>query len=139
MSESSMPPQNRLRFGPNNSTAALFNETMERFQVTRKMNQTETKIKEKIKKMPPVLSLSQLKNLDDHKYSSGGSTLLDPIFQPYWRWLVEQMPLWLAPNLITIIGLIINVLSCSILYMYSPNGTDYVIYSNLITSIGLFA
>lgn len=89
--------------------------------------------------MPPVLTLSQLKNLDDHKYSSGGSTLLDPVFQPYWRWLVEQMPLWLAPNLITTIGLIINVVSCSILYLYSPNGTDHTpCWANLFCSIGLF-
>lgn len=119
--------------------AALFNETIDRFQVNEKLNKTETKLKEKLSKMPAVLSDSQLKNLDKHKYSSGGSTLLDPIFQPYWRWLVEQMPLWLAPNLITTIGLILNLSTCSILFLYSPNGTDYPPWwANLLCSIGLF-
>ena len=86
----------------------------------------ETKLKEKLDGMTPVLSDSQLKVLNEHKYSSTGSTLLDPLFQPYWRWLVLQMPLYLAPNLITVIGLIINVITSSILMLYSPNAKDAV-------------
>ena len=86
----------------------------------------ENKIKEKLDEMTPVLTQSQLKVLNEHKYSSAGSTLFDPIFQPYWRWLVEQMPIYLAPNLITIIGLIINVITSSILMLYSPNAKDSV-------------
>ena len=103
----------------NSNTSSKFNK---------KFNDTEQKIKDKIKQMQPILSNYQLKNLDEHKYSSGGSTLLDPYFQPFWRWLVEQMPLWLAPNTITVIGLIINVITSTILIFYSPNATDHVIY-----------
>lgn len=29
--------------------------------------------------------------------------------QVYWRWVVTKVPLWLAPNLITFIGFLINV------------------------------
>lgn len=119
--------------------AAIFSETIDKFQLKEKLNKTDQKIQDKLRKMPAVLNNSQLKNLDEHKYSSGGSTLLDPIFQPFWRWLVEQMPLWLAPNLITIIGLGINVLSCTILYLFSPNGDAYPPWwANLLCSIGLF-
>ena len=103
----------------NSNTSSKFNK---------KFNDTEQKIKDKIKQMQPILSNYQLKNLDEHKYSSGGSTLLDPYFQPFWRWLVEQMPLWLAPNTITVIGLIINVITSTILIFYSPNATDHVIF-----------
>ena len=110
--------------------AAIFSETIDKFQLKEKLNKTDQKIQDKLRKMPAVLNNSQLKNLDEHKYSSGGSTLLDPIFQPFWRWLVEQMPLWLAPNLITIIGLGINVLSCTILCLFSPNGDAYVSHIN---------
>jgi len=95
-------------------------------------NETEQKIKDKIKQMQPILSNYQLKNLDEHKYSSGGATLLDPNFQPFWKWIVEQMPLWLAPNTITVIGLIINVITSAILIFYSPNATDHVIFDILI-------
>ena len=87
----------------------------------------ENKIKEKLDEMTPVLTNSQLKNLNAHTYSSSGSTLLDPIFQPYWKWLVLQMPIYLAPNLITIIGLIINVVTSTILILYSPNAKEPVL------------
>jgi len=117
-----------------------FHETMDKFQINEKINKTEKKLTEKLDKMPAVLTNAQLKNLDEHKYSSVGTSLLEPmVFQPYWRWLVEQMPLWLAPNLITTIGLIINVVTCSILFMYSPNGDDYPPWwANILCSFGLF-
>lgn len=108
------------------ATAKKFHETMDKYQINDKINKAETKVIDKLSKMPAVLSNAQLKNLDEHKYSSEGATILDPIYQPYWRWLVEQMPLWLAPNLITTIGLVINVVTCSILFLYSPNGDEYV-------------
>lgn len=31
--------------------------------------------------------------------------------QPFWCWLVTKVPLWLAPNLITFIGLVINIIT----------------------------
>lgn len=95
--------------------------------INKKLNDTEQKIKDKIKQMPAILSPQQLKNLNEHKYSANGVSILDAIFQPFWRWLVEKMPLWLAPNAITIIGLIINIVTSTILIIYSPNATDYVI------------
>lgn len=99
----------------------------------------ENKIKEKLHEMQPVLSDAQLKNLDKHSYSCVGNTLLDPLFQPYWRWLVEQMPLYLAPNLLTIIGLIINVLTSTILILYSPNADqDLPRWTLFFCAVGLF-
>lgn len=130
MNGSNVSPSSTRNRNQKSNSAAIFNETMDK---------TERKLKEKLNKMEAVLSNAQLKNLSDHKYSSGGSTLLDPVFQPYWRWLVEQMPLWLAPNLITTIGLIINISTCSILFLYSPNATDYPPWwANILCSIGLF-
>jgi len=109
-----------------NNKKNLFDSTNASNKFNKKLNDTEQKIKDKINQMPAVLSNHQLKNLDAHKYSSTGNTLLDPLFQPYWRWLVEKMPLWLAPNAITIIGLIINLITSTILIFYSPNATDHV-------------
>ncbi|RNA33640.1 cholinephosphotransferase 1 isoform X2 [Brachionus plicatilis] len=96
-------------------------------------------IKKKIDKMPAILTDIQLKNLDNHKYSSGGSTLLDPLFQPFWGWLVQQIPLSIAPNLVTIVGLILNVVTSSLFMIYSPNGDQelprWVLF---MCSLGLF-
>jgi len=92
----------------------------------------ENRIKEKLNEMQPVLSPTQLKNLDKHKYSSSGKTLLDPYFQPFWEWLVLQMPIYLAPNLITVIGLALNVVTSTILMLFSPNATENVIFEFFI-------
>lgn len=62
-----------------------------------------------------ILAASQLKRLTEHKYSMTSCSLLDPILNPWWCWLVSKVPLWLAPNLITLVGLIVNVLTALIL------------------------
>lgn len=76
--------------------------------------------------MRRVLSDSQLKRLVDHKYSTEGRSLIEPLFQPYWNWLVTKMPLWLAPNLMTISGLAVNVISSLVVVFYSPHATEPV-------------
>lgn len=72
------------------------------------------------------LSLEQLKRLQQHKYSSTGKTLIDGYMQPYWEWVVTMCPQWLAPNLMTILGLMVNVLTCAILMGLSPNANHTV-------------
>lgn len=62
-----------------------------------------------------LLQAGQLKKLGEHKYSCTSVSLLDPILQPWWCWLVARVPLWLAPNLITIVGLAVNILTTLIL------------------------
>ncbi|XP_017148288.1 cholinephosphotransferase 1 isoform X3 [Drosophila miranda] len=71
-----------------------------------------------------ILSAQQLRKLSEHKYSCFSASLLDPLLQPWWNWLVGQTPLWLAPNLITIVGLILNIVTTLILICYSPNGVE---------------
>lgn len=77
-----------------------------------------------------VLTVNQLERLANHKYSASGVSLLEPILQPYWRWLVEQIPLWWAPNALTLAGLVINGLTTAILMIYcwdsrQPVSTNY--------------
>lgn len=62
-----------------------------------------------------LLSPAQLKRLTEHKYSCTSISLLDPFLQPWWCWLVSKTPLWLAPNLITIVGLAVNIITTLIL------------------------
>lgn len=68
-----------------------------------------------------LLSPGQLKRLSEHKYSCTTNSLLDGLLQPWWNWLVSKVPLWLAPNLITILGLIVNIVTTLILVYYSPD------------------
>lgn len=75
---------------------------------------------------PEPLSAAQLKRLQEHKYSASGRSLLEPPLQIYWNWLVQQIPLWVAPNTLTIVGLVINVLTTAVLVFYCPTATEEV-------------
>ncbi|XP_047526503.1 cholinephosphotransferase 1 isoform X1 [Vanessa atalanta] len=68
-----------------------------------------------------ILNAAQLKRLSEHKYSCTSASILDAWLQPWWCWLVSKTPLWLAPNLITILGLIVNIVTTLILIWYSPD------------------
>lgn len=68
-----------------------------------------------------ILSPAQLKRLSEHKYSCASDSLLDPVLQPYWNKLTSCLPLWLAPNLITVAGLIVNILTTLVLVWYCPD------------------
>ncbi|XP_075030532.1 choline/ethanolaminephosphotransferase 1 isoform X5 [Calonectris borealis] len=72
----------------------------------------------------PPLSKHQLKRLEEHKYQSAGRSLLEPLMQGYWEWLVGRVPAWIAPNLITIIGLLINIFTTLLLVYYCPTATE---------------
>ena len=80
-------------------------------------------------KFGPVLSTQHLKRLGEHKYSCTSASLLEPYLQPWWNWVVQCLPLWLAPNLITITGLFINILTSLILVYYNPDGLQEVPHS----------
>ncbi|XP_068906015.1 cholinephosphotransferase 1 isoform X3 [Tenebrio molitor] len=68
-----------------------------------------------------LLSDAQLKRLGEHQYSCQSVSILDKLLQPYWNWLTSKVPIWLAPNLITILGLIVNIVTALILIWYSPD------------------
>ncbi|XP_043479760.1 cholinephosphotransferase 1 isoform X3 [Leptopilina heterotoma] len=68
-----------------------------------------------------LLSPGQLKRLSEHKYSYTSASILDAFLQPWWEWLVRRVPIWLAPNLITTIGLMVNIFTTLVLVYYSPD------------------
>ena len=76
--------------------------------------------------MTSVLSESQLTRLAKHKYNASVSTYTDPLMQVWWRWFVERLPLWLAPNTITILGLLINLATTLVLVYFSPHARSEV-------------
>ncbi|XP_051817010.1 cholinephosphotransferase 1 [Antechinus flavipes] len=70
------------------------------------------------------LSPAQLRRLEEHRYSSAGSSLLEPMLQPFWNWLVARVPLWVSPNAITLTGLLLNLFSTLLLIYYCPTATE---------------
>ena len=67
------------------------------------------------------LSLAQLQRLKEHKYRSQGTSVSEVFMQPYWRWLVTKVPLWVAPNLITFVGLVLNLFTTVLVVLYDLN------------------
>eukprot|EP00056_Hartaetosiga_gracilis_P018307 m.10463 g.10463 ORF g.10463 m.10463 type:complete len:277 (+) comp6608_c0_seq2:56-886(+) len=67
-----------------------------------------------------VLTVSQLERIKKHQYACEGMSVLEPGMNVFWKWLVLQMPLWLAPNLITFVGLVVNISTCMLLIFYNP-------------------
>ncbi|CAH1390052.1 unnamed protein product [Nezara viridula] len=87
-----------------------------------------------------ILTPGQLKRLAEHKYSSESISILDRILQPWWNWLVGQVPIWVAPNLITMVGLFINIITTLILVWYSPDAqTEAPRWTYVLCALGLFA
>ncbi|XP_077810944.1 cholinephosphotransferase 1 isoform X3 [Macaca mulatta] len=70
------------------------------------------------------LSAAQLRRLEEHRYSAAGVSLLEPPLQLYWTWLLQWIPLWMAPNSITLLGLAVNVVTTLVLISYCPTATE---------------
>ncbi|KAL7668525.1 hypothetical protein ACOME3_009223 [Neoechinorhynchus agilis] len=71
-----------------------------------------------------ILSSVQLKHIREHKYKSSGRSVLDSSFQPFWNFVVELIPLHIAPNLLTIIGLLANIITSLVLFYHCPTATE---------------
>ena len=64
-----------------------------------------------------------LKNLKAYKYVSGGYSSLDKLMNHWWEFFVTLIPIWVAPNLITLAGLIINIAGSTIFLWYGGDNT----------------
>lgn len=75
-----------------------------------------------------ILPKNVLKGIASHKYKSAGYTPLDYIFYRYW-WdpALSVIPLWVAPNMITLIGFIAAVSASMAIFMYVPLPASYSI------------
>ncbi|XP_012874506.1 PREDICTED: cholinephosphotransferase 1 [Dipodomys ordii] len=77
--------------------------------------------------------------LEEHRYCAAGASLLEPPLQLYWTWLLQWIPLWMAPNTITLIGLAVNMVTTLLLVSYCPTVTEEAPYwTYLLCALGLF-
>jgi len=87
----------------------------------------------------PILSEREIRGLKEHKYSSSCASLLDPIMQRFWNWFVGLVPLWVAPNLITMVGLMVNILTTLLVVYHCPTATELAPWwSTASCALGLF-
>ncbi|CEJ02843.1 hypothetical protein RMCBS344292_16837 [Rhizopus microsporus] len=69
---------------------------------------------------------SQIKNLRLYKYAAvDKSPITKYILRPYWDFAITLFPRWIAPNLITLIGLFFMVFNVILAYIFVPDlGTE---------------
>jgi ethanolaminephosphotransferase len=68
------------------------------------------------------LSEDALVHLKSYKYSSvDNSPVSYYILRHYWNWFVELLPLWLAPNMVTLIGFFFVLANVVLLQIYIPD------------------
>lgn len=73
------------------------------------------------------ISPEGLENLLKHKYQTTGYTFVDThVMNPFWEAFVRLLPIWLAPNLITVIGLICMFLSYAVMVVYDSTFTQQI-------------
>ena len=52
----------------------------------------------------PYISPAGLSRLAAHRYQAGEYSVLDGLMNPLWARVADSLPLWLAPNAITLVG-----------------------------------
>ncbi|CAB3400174.1 unnamed protein product [Caenorhabditis bovis] len=72
-----------------------------------------------------LLTAQELKRLKEHKYSAVDNSWLDELcMKRWWEYVINFCPMWIAPNLITLIGLVINLVTVLILSSFSYSATE---------------
>ena len=74
------------------------------------------------------LKESDIERVRKFRYSTCGLTIVETTFyEPYWNFIANYcLPDWLAPNLLTISGLLFPVMTIILIYLESP-GFDKVL------------
>ena len=88
---------------------------------------------------PVYMSQKALQSLKDYKYTAGKiSTFESFLNKYYWTTMVEFMPRWLAPNMISLLGLIVTSVVAAMMYPYDmKTESSQLIY--FLASFSIFA
>lgn len=71
------------------------------------------------------LSKEHLENIKTYKYDTNAATFFDGVFDPWWNFVVNCTPKWVAPNLLTCLGIVVPILAfCYTLYYDCTLGED---------------
>lgn len=83
-----------------------------------------------------------LKGLSTYKYKASGYTWLDDLHNPMWNWIVEHLfPMWLAPNLVTLTGVLFIIGSHVLLAWHAPfmNGSEAPPWVHIFAGLSIIA
>jgi len=61
--------------------------------------------------MAVILEKKHLENIKNYKYTACDATILDGVFDPWWEFVTKRLSVRLAPNMITLMGIVFPILS----------------------------
>ena len=64
--------------------------------------------------------------IQKHKYVSGCYTIIDNAIQPWWNFVASLVPHSIAPNMVTLIALAVNISGCGVLLYHDTTQTKEV-------------
>ena len=68
------------------------------------------------------LNEEQLRYIAAHVYNVNGRSFLeDLVMQRFWNAIINYVPLWCAPNAITLVGLLLNLAGTLLLIYFNPD------------------
>ena len=70
---------------------------------------------------PPIVNKEGGSHILAHKYVSGGKSLIMPALDIWWEFAVKFVPKWIAPNVLTLIGSLFQVIAFYVYMYYEPN------------------
>ncbi|KAI8929048.1 CDP-alcohol phosphatidyltransferase-domain-containing protein [Entophlyctis helioformis] len=92
---------------------------------------------------PFAVPQQSLDNLKDYKYSAMDlSPISKYIMQPYWTWATTLFPMWIAPNLITLLGFLFVIVNVGLVLFFTPDlgtGGPSWIYFSMALGIWLYS
>lgn len=99
-----------------------------------------TNVWQTYKQVDSLATPQELKRLADHKYSAVDNSWLDDLcMKKWWEYVVTWCPMWIAPNLITLIGLVINLVTVLVLSTFSYSATEAApSWAYALAALGLF-
>ena len=68
----------------------------------------------------PLIGATGRRALRSYRYNAEDLSLLAPYFQRFWNGVCARLPAWLAPNCVTVGGLLLVVLSAALCWETSP-------------------
>lgn len=79
------------------------------------------------------LTEAHLKGFEKYKYNSVDTSILSVyVMHPFWNWLVQFFPRWIAPNLLTFTGFLLTVVNFFLIGYYDYGFTAATAKSNPI-------
>ncbi len=107
-------PTKVVQAPPSSTTAAPIIDNYEEYQ-----DETHTTVL--FEGRSKYLNQSGLHFIANHQYRPSDYTYLDNALNPFWTYLTECLPLWLAPNMVTTLGGLHCGLAYGILWYYCPD------------------